>query len=101
MRRPCHALRDGTAVERCPSAGVLRRRPIGTAGVVAVLQPSIRVGNVDAVENVDDVMTLRVASHRWLAGQIPQPYAITTVRTVEIALIQPSHDQPEQKNAAG
>ena len=87
-------------VERCPRAGILLGDPSMDRRVVAVLQPSVRVMNLDAVQHVDDIMTLRVDS-LMAGGHISQPYAITTVRTVEIALIHPVMTNPEQKNAAG
>ena len=46
----------GTGIERLTGAGVLGGHPLVDLGRVAVLQPPVGVGDVDAVEGVDDAV---------------------------------------------
>jgi hypothetical protein len=51
------AVRD--AVERAPGGGVLRVGPALHVGRVGVLEPAVGIGNVDAVQVIDDVILVR------------------------------------------
>ena len=47
----------GAGVEHGPGVGVLAGDPVADVGVVTVLEPAVRVGDLDAVDDVDDLLT--------------------------------------------
>ena len=62
--RPLHQLEEalvppvpvGAGIERLAGAPVLGGHPLPHLGGITVLQPAVRVGDLDAVEDVDDVV---------------------------------------------
>ena len=73
VSRACQPGRDGDGVEDRAGAGVLGVGPGRDLGVVAVLQPAVGVGDLDAVEDLDDVVGPGRRCRRDEAGaQLPR-----------------------------